>query len=208
MKLHPKALDLLIGAALVAALSPPAQAAERHPAGGPGLHYGPLFATPWQARLGLSGEPRGLRPELESSGRRLSVFGDYYLPRAFGLRATGGVVLGSGTAPQGATLWPGPGFGLAPGGALPAWRDASLATDAALARNALPYLGLGYTGLAAGGSLGFFADVGMRGLKPRSSVRLGSAAAPGWQGDDGTPVWRLRDWRFEPVLQLGLSYAF
>lgn len=69
--------------------------------------------------------------------------------------------------------------------------------------HAVPYLGVGYTGLSFKGGWGFTADVGLMALHPGSGLRL-SGVAPGNQSLDDV----LRDLRLTPVLQLGLSYLF
>ncbi|WP_119153884.1 hypothetical protein [Caldimonas tepidiphila] len=203
MTLRPQALELLAAAALAAAL-PLAHAAERGETAGPGLGYALPLGAQWQARLGTSAATRPLHAEAEPAARSLSLLGDYYIPQAFGLRATGGIVLGKGEGRAGPTLWPALGqrAGLSYGG-LVSW-----SLDDRAAYEVAPYFGLGYTGLAVQGSLGFFADVGLRGLQPRSGVRLGGA--PASLHRDGEPeIWRpWREWRLEPVLQLGVSYAF
>lgn len=206
MTLRPKALELLAAALLAAAL-PAARAMEPAEIGGPGIRYALPLAPQWQARLGIGGEPQGLRPEAGPAGRSLSLFGDYRIPHAFGLRATGGIVLGAER--PGATLWPALGSRPALHRSLASpWQDDESA-ESGLAQGAAPYLGIGYTGLAARGSLGFFADFGLRGLKPRSSVQLGGAAGAAWRAGAEPEIWRpWREWRFEPVLQLGVSYAF
>lgn len=211
MSVRPKVLELLM-AAVLAAVPPAARALEPGETAGPGISYALPITPQWQARLGVAGEARPLlRPEAELPGRSLSLFGDYYIPRAYGLRATGGLVLGSGHRP-GATLWPalGQGAGFPRTGPAAWWRDEPAPGDASsLAAEASPYFGVGYTGLAVRGSLGFFADVGLRGLKPRSSVQLGGNTGSGWRSEPAPDIWRpWREWRFEPVLQLGVSYTF
>lgn len=206
MELHPKALAWRLAAALVATLAPVAAGAQGL-AGGSGLRYGLPPDSQWQVRLGASAAPRGPWPSFQPAGRSLSLLGDYYLPRAFGLRATGGLMPGRGSAP---TLWPMREHSLAlrPVAGLDSRHDEAGASDTGLAPGAAPYLGLGYTGSAAGGSLGLFADLGLRGLKPRSRVRLGGTGGEIWRNEYESAGWRLRDWNLEPVLQLGVSYAF
>lgn len=69
---------------------------------------------------------------------------------------------------------------------------------------AAPYVGLGYVGLAAKGGWGLKADVGIV-AESTGSLRSGRAAF----GNAGA-TWdgALRDLRFTPLLQLGVSYAF
>jgi hypothetical protein len=76
---------------------------------------------------------------------------------------------------------------------------ARMAPDAANdAAGAVPYLGVGYTGLSLRGGWGFSADVGLVG----SGVRLGRSVN-GTQADE-----LLRELRLTPILQLGVSYSF
>lgn len=122
----------------------------------------------------------------------LSLMGDYYLSRAWlgtagGLRATSGLVLGSR-----ASLW-----------SSPASIDQRMALTSSLDgstenNGTVPYLGLGYTGLSSKGSWGLSADLGLMALNPRSAVRLGTHSL-----DD-----TMRDLRFSPLLQFGVSYSF
>lgn len=121
----------------------------------------------------------------------LSVMGDYYLSRpllgnAGGLRATSGLLLG----PR-ASLWSSP--------ATVDRRTADSNTDGA---GPLPYLGVGYTGLSDKGGWGVSADLGLM-ASPRSGVRLGKVFN-GSQSLDDT----LRDMRFAPLVQVGVSYSF
>lgn len=121
----------------------------------------------------------------------LSVMGDYYLSKPWlgnggGLRATSGVLLG----PR-ASLW-----------SSPAVVDRRVADGSPEGSSTLPYLGVGYTGLSDKGGWGLSADLGLM-ASPRSSVRLGKVFN-GTQSLDDT----LRELRFAPLLQLGVSYAF
>jgi hypothetical protein len=74
------------------------------------------------------------------------------------------------------------------------------AGEQADAVGAVPYLGLGYTGLSARGGWGFSADLGL----------IGSARGQGLQFNRAGPSLDevLRDMRLTPVLQLGVSYSF
>jgi hypothetical protein len=122
----------------------------------------------------------------------LSVMGDYYLSRpwlgtAGGLRATSGLLLGSR-----ASLWSSP--------ASVDRRAAAISAMDAAADNTgtLPYLGVGYTGLSSKGGWGLSADLGLMALNPRSAARLGTHSL-----DD-----TVREMRFSPLLQVGLSFSF
>ena len=109
-----------------------------------------------------------------------ALLGDYYfdapglrLPSSVGgLRATSGLVI---TTPKTLLSQPGPADGV-------------------------PYLGLGYTGLALKGGWGFTADFG---LTMENAGGVGQALF-GNQGFDSA----LRDLRLSPVLQVGVRYAF
>ena len=70
-----------------------------------------------------------------------------------------------------------------------------------LVAETLPYLGLGYTGLALNGGWGFSADLGL--ALNEGATRLGRAVF----GNDSLDS-AMRDLRFSPVLQLGVRYAF
>ena len=117
----------------------------------------------------------------------LSVMGDYYFTRPWlgssgGLRATSGLLLGSR-----GSLWSSP-------SAVDHRSGPDSTTESS---STLPYLGVGYTGLSLKGGWGLSADLGLMALS-RSNVRLGT------QSLDDT----LRDLRFSPLLQVGVSYAF
>lgn len=165
----------------------------------------------WQGRLTLSvtspalpaldpalaGEPTALRG--------LSLMGDYYLSRPLlgegqvgGLRATSALLIGPRQQALGAGS-----LGLPAGGEGLSVDRRLLggAADADGASTALPYLGIGYTGLSSRG-WGFSADLGVA-LTPSSPVRFGRAYPASPALDDA-----LRELRLSPVLQLGVSYAF
>jgi hypothetical protein len=117
--------------------------------------------------------------------------GDYYLSKpwlgtAGGLRATSGVLLGPRSS-----LW-----------SSPAAIDRRVVDGNADGSSTLPYVGVGYTGLSDKGGWGLSADLGLM-ASPRSSVRLGKVFN-GAQSLDDT----LRELRFAPLVQLGVSYAF
>jgi hypothetical protein len=136
----------------------------------------------WQARVTVSTTalaPVSLTGEPQT---RSALLGDYYfkapglrLPASMGgVRATSGLMFGSR------------GWGAAP------------PTDPTL-----PYVGLGYTGLAIKGGWGFTADLGLVAENPSGAGRFGRALL-GNQNFDSA----LRELRFSPVLQVGVSYAF
>jgi hypothetical protein len=169
-----------------------------HPAPGDGLPS-QLNGEAWgglKGRLSL-GTTTQLRNEFGYADpdpqkiNSLSVMGDYYLSKpwlgtAGGLRATSGVLLGPRSS-----LW-----------SSPAAIDRRVADGNTDGSSTLPYVGVGYTGLSDKGGWGLSADLGLM-ASPRSSVRLGKVFN-GAQSLDDT----LRDLRFAPLLQLGVSYAF
>ncbi len=179
-----------------------------------------LLAGPALAQQGLTLKPdasalseRSLRfGELQidlavadwGSTQRARLFGDYYLTGpgfgegrvAGGLRLTSGLSIG----PRSATLAvppsrTGEGLHLGPRAVGITLGDAERVT--------LPYLGVGYTGLALRGGWAFSADVGLGGLRPGERVRYGSNRANATQVES-----LLNDLRLAPVIQFGVSYAF
>ena len=70
-------------------------------------------------------------------------------------------------------------------------------------RPRVPYLGIGYTGLATRGGWSFSADLGLIVAEARQRGRA-SAASYGTQSLDDA----VRDLRLSPVLQVGVSYSF
>jgi hypothetical protein len=161
-----------------------------------------------QARVQLTSEPftpsfaafdnATLRP------RSAALFGDYYVTRPFfgntgGMRLTSGVV----TGPRGAVFGPGQATAPTPYGFSSVSR--STASTLADAHNdgtqTLPYLGIGYSGGSLGGGFSFSADLGLT-AQNGGNQRLARALMS--QTLDDT----LRELRFTPVLQLGVSYRF
>jgi len=67
----------------------------------------------------------------------------------------------------------------------------------------LPYVGIGYSSLAARSGWSFSADLGLVSLAPGNAVRLGRVFGGSQNLDDV-----VRDMRLTPVLQLGASYSF
>lgn len=170
------------------------------------------FWPQWQARITISTArwtPLSLSSVLDPAGAASpvqsgAVLGDFYLdaqglrlPQSLGgLRASSGVLFG----PRG--LAPGSGIAL-PGGerfGLSVQRLSALPAGDDAAGEAVPYLGLGYTGLLLKGSFSISADVGL--IAERSGP-LGRALL-GTQGLESS----LRELRLSPVLQVGVRYAF
>lgn len=167
----------------------------------------------WQARLQLSTlepAPAGSYETKSYSGPRLlsaSLLGDYYLTGSGllgvegGLRATGGLMLGS-LSQSSAGLALGASSGGQP------WsvgqRNISLLSplaDAGDPYGSMSYLGIGYTGQSLRGGWGFSADLGLVNGSATSGLRLGASRSQGMED-------LLRDMRYRPVLQLGLSYSY
>lgn len=160
----------------------------------------------WQARLALSQPAPLWRASLGDDGgsglkpRSLSIMGDYLFARlqssngsAGVLRATSGLVVGPRPA-----LWIGQPGGTA-GNLVPERR---LFGDLRGDQGALPYVGIGYSGLGGRGGWNFSADFGLMALGAGNAVRLGRSGA--YQGVDDL----VRELRLTPVLQVGATYAF
>jgi hypothetical protein len=168
----------------------------------------------WQARITVSTNtlaPVSLTGVIDSVSRGTqqlgALVGDFYfdapglrLPSSLGgLRATGGLIAGSrGLAwGMGSALRPPGRFGLS-------WAGGSSALTADSTHDPLPYLGLGYTGMALKGGWGVSADLGLV-AEYGSAASVRTARSPfGVQGMDNM----ARDLRLSPVLQVGISYAF
>ncbi|MDQ6679758.1 MAG: hypothetical protein M3Y67_02180 [Pseudomonadota bacterium] len=174
-----------------------------------------LYWPRWQGRLSLGNAMPASRigqaPQatFNPASASLSLMTDYYLSgsllgpaRAGGFRATSGVMV----APRSQSL-----VGLLSSGqnGLPnvdrrrvfGQAAAALPGDASVDAPALPYLGVGYTGLSPRGGWSFNADLGL--MSRGSAVKLGRVVAGGQSLDD-----TLRDMRWLPLLQLGVSYSF
>lgn len=158
----------------------------------------------WQARVAVS--TYDASPRLAAA----SLVGDYYFRglrlghegTAGGFRATSGLVLGAGSALLGAAGVPSTmGRGLSLGHV--AMSPLQPGTDPGDAGTTLPYLGLGYTSVAAAGGWGFTADVGVVANTGTNSAGFGRALL-GTQGLDTA----IRNLRLTPVLQLGVRYSF
>ena len=172
----------------------------------------------WQARLSLGtgstlSHPDAMNPDnanVQVSGA--SLLGDFYFLRSLrgigsgsGFRATSGMLLGNHAPSLLATP---ASVGLT-GRAFNVERRSlgglslSTAPDANTDPAAVPYVGVGYTGLAGKGGWGFSADFGLMALNPGSAVKLGRVFSGNQSLDDV-----LRDMRLSPLLQLGVSYSF
>ena len=156
-------------------------------------------AADWRPALGIQ-DPAVYRPS------SLSLFGDYYLSRSFtraanagGMRATGGVILGPRSLALAGLPGAGTGGSFSIGSRLLGAVPMPYSNDNVGDTAALPYLGLGYTGLSARSGWSFSADLGLIAQSPGSVLRLGR----GQSLDDV-----VRELRLEPVLQFGVSYSF
>jgi hypothetical protein len=170
----------------------------------------------WQGRLALGTYSPATRPDamnVDSQGLKVggaSLLGDYYFTRtlrgvgsASGFRATSGVFLGS----HATSLLSGMPSASVSGRAFNVNRRnvgvwGLTPTPADSNTDPVPYVGVGYTGLAGKGGWGFSADLGLMALNPGSAVKLGRVFS-GQSLDDA-----LRDMRLSPLLQLGVSYSF
>jgi hypothetical protein len=142
-----------------------------------------------------------------------SIMGDLYLggsggsdkDQAGGFRATSGIVVGARN-----NLWGTP--GAAPASGLLSIDRHLFGQSAAPGANALdanadtatlPYIGIGYSSLAARSGWSFSADLGLVSLNPGNAVRLGRVFVGSQSLDDV-----VHEMRLAPVLQLGVSYSF
>jgi len=173
-------------------------------------------APRWQARLQLSSldsSAHGVEAQRQSGSRLLSanLLGDYYLTGSGlggirgGLRATGGMLLGPMSLSQASA-------GLALGGsAFQLGQNVAIgqrslgllspSSDATDPSASLSYVGIGYTGQTLRGGFSFSADLGLVSNTNIAGLRLGRSNAAGMEDV-------LRDLRYKPVLQLGLSYSY
>jgi len=167
----------------------------------------------WQGRLSLnSPSPASLRNLGPGSpgGGSLTLMSDYYLTesvlgpkRLGGFRATSGLLIG----PR-AQAWTALTSGSGGGGFNVDRRTSAQLTGLSSGEPStdtptLPYVGVGYTGLSPRGGWSFNADLGVVSLSPSSAVKFGRVFG-GSQGLDDA----VRDMRWSPVLQLGVSYSF
>lgn len=169
----------------------------------------------WRGQLAVSLQDPGDAAAWDAYAARpgsSSLLGGYYFSNrtlgasAGGFRATGGLIGSSGTLGIGAL-----GSSLLAPGYAAERRNYSLSAPAlagdAAEFAAVPYVGVGYTGLIGkrgltGAGWGVSADLGMTALQPRSSIRLG-------QVPSGLPLGDLvRDLQLNPMVHVGVSYAF
>jgi len=160
----------------------------------------------WQGRLSLGNSAPLWRPGVETSKvNSASLMGDYYFGRSLvgagsagGFRATSGLLFG----PRSSLLIGQP--GLAAGnafsiGSRPFGQSAMPYTGDTTGDNAtLPYLGVGYTNLAARSGWSFSADLGLVAQTPGGIKVIRNQSL-----DDA-----VREMRLAPLVQFGVSYAF
>ena len=166
----------------------------------------------WQARFQLSSLDTGPLAGLDSTrtGSRVlsaNLLGDYYLTNSGlggvrgGLRVSGGMLLGPLSLSQSSS-------GLALGNhgdqSLNVGQRSVSMMSPRLDINdpsaSMSYLGVGYTGHALRSGLSFSADFGLISGTSLGGLRLGGSPTA---LDDV-----LRDMRYKPLLQLGLSYSY
>jgi hypothetical protein len=168
----------------------------------------------WQGRLSLGTSVTALRPDPmnpDSSVVTLSgasLLGDYYFKRSLrgpsdggGFRATSGIFIGTRSLSLLSAAGTGRSFSVERRslGSFGLTNSADNPSEP----TAVPYLGVGYTGLSSKGGWGFSADVGLMALSPSSAVKLGRVVG-GTQSLDEV----LREMRLSPLVQVGVSYSF
>jgi len=163
----------------------------------------------WQARFGLATQRSAIDAGAQWQLSAGQLLGDYYwnglqpagIGRSSGFRATSGLLLGRRSVVLGV---PAPSSSQAIGITLSrSLRPPSgLGEDLNEPWSAVPYLGIGYSGISLRGGWGFTADVGLAGTA--GGLRTRREAGLGAQGAEDL----LRELRLTPVLQFGASYAF
>lgn len=174
-------------------------------------------APRWQARLQLSSLDTRVNSSsdtLHYTGSRLlsaNLLGDYYLTGSGiggvrgGLRATGGMLIGPLSLSQTSAGLALGSSALQLGSSLSVGqRSVSLLSPGLETHDpntSLSYVGIGYSGHSLRGGWGFSADLGLISNTSIAGLRLGRSNAAGLEDV-------LRDLRYKPVLQLGLSYSY
>lgn len=162
----------------------------------------------WQARFGLATQASAIDASARWQLSAGQLLGDFYwsglrptgIGRSSGFRATSGLLLGRYAL---ALSLPTPSSSQGIGITLSRSLRASSGLGEGLNEpwSAVPYLGVGYSGISLRGGWGFTADVGLAGtsggLRTRREAGLGAGAED-----------LLRELRLTPVLQFGASYAF
>jgi hypothetical protein len=167
-----------------------------------------FFGPRLQARLGVNTSTSLAEGGSASWQQQAGVLlGDYYFSRArlgqgqvsSGFRATSGMLLGQRSLALGTpTVSSEQGMAVTqlrqPRGALPGIESASEPWAA------VPYIGVGWSGVSVRGGWGVSADLGLAG---RSGTNGGLRVSGNQSLDD-----LLRELRISPMLQVGVSYAF
>lgn len=161
---------------------------------GDSVQFGPRL----QARIGLSTGHMGDGGHPSWQPHAGVLLGDYYFSRARfgsgdvsgGFRATSGLLLGQRSLALGT-----PALG---GGKQQRWASPT-GESPSEPWSAVPYLGVGWSGVSARGGWGLTADLGFAARPSGGGLRVNNAAAL----DD-----LLRELRLMPVLHIGVSYAF
>lgn len=164
----------------------------------------PSTTPHWQARFGVASSATA-DPSARPQGSSLHLLGDYYWqgfrPARFGLsggfRATSGFLVGERTLSSMFSSMPSS-SNTAYSGGVRALRLGEAERELALA---VPYVGVGYSGVSLRGGWGFTADVGLAGT---GGLHMRRDAPTHSRGADDI----LRELRLTPVLQIGASYAF
>lgn len=180
-----------------------------------------LLATGWRSRTILltsgSGLDTGLGDQLVSANgdglrvRGVRVLEDYFFSPASGFRATGGMIGGASITP-----W------LPSANPLGSARSLSLSVPrlgwgspitntvdpldggSAATTTAVPYVGAGFSSPSRDGLWQFSADLGLISRSPASVGKISRVLTNGLSSVDDT----LHEMRLQPMLQVGLSYAF
>jgi hypothetical protein len=176
----------------------------------PGLQTDIKLNAAWVAAspFGLAG--------LASEGSRapigISLLSDYYFskdptpgqPRS-GFRASSGLMMYQGGISLSQVAWASRSaatFGMTSRISLAAVPPQALNPSVG-SFSALPYVGVGYSGIYPKSSWGFWADVGLVAQSPGNVLGFGRVATGGQSLDD-----LVRDLRLSPLVQLGVNYSF
>jgi hypothetical protein len=174
----------------------------------------------FQSRIALAPGAPGWRTDFAPTertglqvGSSLGLLGDVYFGGAKaaaggaptnGFRATSGLLIGARSPLLGGSTTPTSGGLYASNRRLFGASASSLATtDASVDSSTVPYIGIGYSNLAAKSGWSFSADLGVVSQSPGSVVRFGRVFGGSQSLDDV-----IRDMRLAPVVQLGVSYSF
>ena len=200
MKIRSLCLCLALAAAVAASWAAGGLVAPASEAAWSGWHARITVQTEALAPLSLS------RLADSSSGLRrlqgLALLGDYHFAQPwFGtFRATSGLVIGTQSGVPQFTSAAGQRLGLVVNSSgLPA----PLGGGGIEGSSAVPYLGLGFSGLAGHSRLSISADFG---LVAENSANAGGAGRA-LLGNQGTER-ALRELRLSPLLQIGVRYTF